>query len=118
MADLVRKYPHRFPGFIASVALNNPEETVREAIRATTEPGACGVQIFSHAAGKPLDTPELFPLFEEMHKRDVALLLHPARGADMTDHASEPKSRYELWWTFGWQRIGHGSIPSKPGVSS
>lgn len=102
MAELVAKYPHRFPSFVASVALNNPEETVKEAIRAVEELGACGVQIFSNAAGKPLDLPEFFPLFAEMHKRDTTLFLHPARGSEMTDYASEPKSRFEIWWTFGW----------------
>ena len=61
LAELTQKYPHRFPSFVASVAMNNPEETVKEATVATTELGACGVQIFSHAAGKPLDTPERFP---------------------------------------------------------
>jgi predicted TIM-barrel fold metal-dependent hydrolase len=102
MAELTVKYPLRFPRFVASVALNNPDEAVAEAVRAVTHLGACGVQIFSNAAGKPLDLPEFLPLFEEMHKRDVALFLHPARSADMSDYASESKSRYEIWWTFGW----------------
>jgi aminocarboxymuconate-semialdehyde decarboxylase len=102
MAELTVKYPNRFPRFIASVALNNPEQAALEAVRAVTQLGACGVQIFSNAAGKPLDLPEFLPLFEEMHKRKVALFLHPARGAEMTDYASETKSRYEIWWTFGW----------------
>ena len=102
MAELTQKYPHRFPRFVASVALNNPEAATQEAVRAVSQLGACGVQIFSNVAGKPLDLPELLPFFEEMHRRDVALFLHPARGADMTDYASEPKSRYEIWWTFGW----------------
>ena len=102
MAALTIKYPDRFPRFVASVALNNPEQAVLEAVRAVTKLGACGVQIFSNAAGKPLDLPEFLPLFEEMHKRQVTVFLHPARAADMTDYASEPKSRYEIWWTFGW----------------
>jgi len=28
--------------------------------------------------------------------------MHPARGAAMPDYASETKSKYEIWWTFGW----------------
>src|SRR6516165_9403246 len=102
MAALTIKYPDRFPRFVASVALNNPEQAVLEAVRAVTKLGACGAQIFSNAAGKPLDLPEFLPLFEEMHKRQVTVFLHPARAADMTDYASEPKSRYEIWWAFGW----------------
>ncbi len=102
MAELTQEYPHRFPSFVASVAMNHPEEMVKEAIRAVTKLGACGIQIFSHAAGKPLDSPELFPFFEEMHKRDVTLFLHPARDASFPDYLTETKSRYEIWWTLGW----------------
>jgi aminocarboxymuconate-semialdehyde decarboxylase len=102
MAELTRRYPERFPGFIASVALNNPDEMTREAVRAATQLGACGVQIFSNAAGKPLDAPEFLPFFQEMARRDIALFLHPARGADFADYATEDVSKYEIWWTFGW----------------
>src|SRR5688572_32029110 len=28
--------------------------------------------------------------------------LHPFRGADVTDYATEEKSLFEIWWTFGW----------------
>src|SRR5579862_9389988 len=52
MAGLTRKYPERFPSFVASLAMNNPDEALKEAIRAVTELGAVGVQVFSNAAGK------------------------------------------------------------------
>ena len=89
MAALTIKYPDRFPRFVASVALNNPEQAVLEAVRAVTKLGACGVQIFSNAAGKPLDLPEFLPLFEEMHKRQATLFLRPARAA-----GTEPPARH------------------------
>jgi uncharacterized protein len=28
--------------------------------------------------------------------------LHPSRTADMADYKTESKSKYEIWWTFGW----------------
>ncbi len=28
--------------------------------------------------------------------------MHPARGADFPDYKTEAKSKYEIWWTFGW----------------
>jgi predicted TIM-barrel fold metal-dependent hydrolase len=28
--------------------------------------------------------------------------LHPARTAAMTDYPAEQKSRFEMWWCFGW----------------
>src|SRR6476620_5885986 len=53
MADLVRQYPQRFPGFIASLPLNHPDESVRELERSVKELGALGVQVFSNVNGLP-----------------------------------------------------------------
>ncbi len=102
MAELCAKYPARFPGFVASLAMNNPEAIVAETKRAIETLGARGVQIFSNAAGKPLDAPEFAPLFDAMAHYDLPLWLHPARGADFADYKTEKKSHYEIWWTFGW----------------
>jgi aminocarboxymuconate-semialdehyde decarboxylase len=37
-----------------------------------------------------------------MEKLDKPIWLHPARNASIADYASEEKSKYEIWWTFGW----------------
>src|SRR6185436_2956666 len=39
-AELVRRYPERFPGFIASLPLNHPDESVTELERAVRDLGA------------------------------------------------------------------------------
>jgi predicted TIM-barrel fold metal-dependent hydrolase len=102
MAELVRKYPDRFIGFIASLPMNDAEGLLAEAKRATKEFGAVGVQVFTNVLGRPLDKPEIMPLFDLMAEIDLPIWIHPARGADMADYKSEPKSHYEIWWTFGW----------------
>jgi aminocarboxymuconate-semialdehyde decarboxylase len=102
MAELVRRYPDRFPGFIASLPLNNPDGTLAEIERAVGELGARGVQIFSNVGGKPLDAPEFQPMFAAMASHDLPIWIHPYRGADSADFKSEDKSLYEIWWTFGW----------------
>ena len=102
MAELCRKYPERFPTFIASLPLNNPAAAVAELHRSIRELGAKGIQIFSNAAGRPLDLPEFAPIFDAMVGHDLPIWLHPARGADFPDYQSETKSKYEMWWTFGW----------------
>ena len=101
MADLVRLHP-RFPGFIASLPLNYPEESVRELERAVTTLGALGVQVLSNVNGLPLDDDRFFPLFEAAARLECPILLHPARGAGFADYPGEAKSKYEIWWTFGW----------------
>ena len=42
-ADLCRRYPDRFPSFIASLPMNNLEESLKEADRAINQLGARGV---------------------------------------------------------------------------
>ena len=42
MAELVKKYPDRFPGFIASLPMNDPEGLLVEAERAIKDLGAVG----------------------------------------------------------------------------
>jgi predicted TIM-barrel fold metal-dependent hydrolase len=102
MAALVRDHRDRFPGFIASLPLNLPDESVAELERAVAQLGACGVQVFSNVNGLPLDDPRFLPLFDAADRLRCPILLHPARGAAFADYPGESKSKYEIWWTFGW----------------
>ena len=80
MAELVARHPERFAGFLAGLPMNNPDAAVEEIGRATRDLAASGVQIYSNAAGKPLDAPELNPLFDWIHRADLPIFLHPARN--------------------------------------
>ncbi len=102
MAELCDRHPERFPGFVASLPMNNPKAALGECKRAIDTLGARGVQVYSNAAGKPLDAPEFSPIFDAMAGYDLPIWMHPARGADFSDYKTEPKSKYEIWWTFGW----------------
>jgi predicted TIM-barrel fold metal-dependent hydrolase len=102
MAELVARHPDRFPAFVASLPLNDPDASLAEIRRAVGELGARGVQIFSNINGQPLDAPQFQPIFELMASYDLPLWLHPYRGPEMTDFAAEDRSMYEIWWTFGW----------------
>ena len=66
------------------------------------ELGAGGVQIFTNVAGRPLDDPAFEPIFATMAEFDLPIWLHPARTASMPDYPAEQKSRFEMWWCFGW----------------
>jgi predicted TIM-barrel fold metal-dependent hydrolase len=102
MAELVAAHPQRFPAFIASLPMNDPQGLLDEAQRSVHDLGAVGVQVFSNVQGKPLTAPETLPLFTLMAELDLPLWLHPARGADFPDYLQEKRSHYEIWWTFGW----------------
>jgi len=102
MAELVQKHSDRFLGFIASLPMNDAEGLLAEATRSIKDLGAVGVQVFTNVLGRPLTKPETMPLFDLMASLDLPIWIHPTRGADFPDYKSEPKSHYEIWWTFGW----------------
>lgn len=101
MARLVDKYD-RFVGFTAALPLNNIEATLEETRRAVKELGANGVQMYTNLNGQPLDIPELEPLYELMNNYELPIWVHPIRPATFPDYRTEQKSKYEIWWTFGW----------------
>ena len=102
MCEIVQKYPDRFLAFVASLPMNNVEACMHEIDRAVLNLGAKGVQIFTNVDGRPLDDPEFRPIFDRMAALDLPIWLHPARQSNFPDYTVEKKSRYEMWWLFGW----------------
>lgn len=103
MAEIRDRYPDKFPAFVASLPMNNVPAALDEMDRAIVKLGARGIQVFTNVNGRALDEPEFWPIFERAVKRyDVPIWMHPARGPNMPDYANEKKSKYEIWWTFGW----------------
>ncbi|SDI83017.1 amidohydrolase family protein [Propionivibrio dicarboxylicus] len=102
LAELVDQYPDRFPAWVASLPMNNVAASLEEIERAFAM-GAVGVQLFTNIKGLPLDHPDFEPVLDLIvGKHGKPIWLHPARTAQFSDYASEKKSKYEIWWTFGW----------------
>jgi predicted TIM-barrel fold metal-dependent hydrolase len=102
MAEIVGRHPERFLGFVASLPMNDPDAAVAEIDRAITRLHARGVQIFSNVNGRALDAPEFEPIFARMAHHRLPIWLHPTRTPAAADYAGEPRSKYDLWWAFGW----------------
>jgi predicted TIM-barrel fold metal-dependent hydrolase len=102
MAALVARYPDRFVGFVASLPMNNPEAALREIDRAIDDLGATGVQVFTNVNGRPLDLPEYLQIFSRLAERRLPVWMHPMRGPAVPDYVGESRSKYDLWWAFGW----------------
>jgi predicted TIM-barrel fold metal-dependent hydrolase len=102
MAELVSKYPDRFPGYVGALPMNAPDEAVKEVERAVTQLGANGFQLHSNVQGAPLDEERFFPILEAIARSGKPILLHPSRNASFPDYLTEKKSKYEIWWAFGW----------------
>jgi aminocarboxymuconate-semialdehyde decarboxylase len=102
LAELCKRNPDRFPAFVASVPTNNVDQSLTEIDRAVKQLGARGIQLFTNVAGKPLSAPEFRPLFQRMVEHDLPVWVHPMRGAQFADYASEHQSENEIWFSFGW----------------
>ncbi|HEY6821215.1 MAG TPA: amidohydrolase family protein [Burkholderiales bacterium] len=102
LAELCRSHPDRFPAFIASMPANNVEACIEEIDRAHKDLGARGIQLFTNVNGKPLSLPEFRPIFRRMAELDFPVWIHPMRGPQAADYATEKASENEIWFTFGW----------------
>jgi uncharacterized protein len=102
LAEVCGRHPDRFPAFIASLPMNNVEASLVELDRAVAELGARGVQVFTNVAGRPLSGPEFRPIFRAMVTHDLPIWVHPMRGPQFADYASEKTSESEIWFSFGW----------------
>ncbi len=102
MAEIVNKYPDRFVAAIASLPMNNVDAALREAERAFKDLKCKGIQVFSSINGKPLDSPEFFPIYEMMTKYDLPILIHPGREREVVDYPGEKAAKYMLFVMYAW----------------
>ncbi|RJR32223.1 MAG: amidohydrolase [Desulfobacteraceae bacterium] len=102
MAELVLKYPDRFPAAVACLPLNDMDAALLEADRAIRELNFKGVQVYTPANRKPLDSPEFMPLYRKMEEFDLPIWIHPQRDETQPDYEGERESMYGLFAIFGW----------------
>ena len=62
MAGLCERHPDRFPSFVASLPMNDPDAAAREAARAVQDLGAAGVLVYTNVLGAPLSEPRFRPV--------------------------------------------------------
>jgi aminocarboxymuconate-semialdehyde decarboxylase len=103
LAELVRSHPDRFAGFVACLPMNDPDAAALEIEHACGELGALGAQIYTHVGGHPMDEPRFEPVYAKIAELDRMLWVHPCRNSSWADYPSEERSKYELWWVFGWE---------------
>ena len=102
LCKMVGDHPSRFPGWIASLPMSNPDVACEEADRAIESLGASGIQLYTNVAGHPLDEPRLLRVVEHVANLGCPIWLHPIRPMTFADYASEEYSKFDLWWAFGW----------------
>jgi len=102
IAELVARYPERFPAGIAALPMNDIDAALAETDRAINDLRLRGVLIYTPINDKPLDSPEFMPLYEKMAQYNLPLLIHPMRNPDYPDYKGESESKYRIYNTFGW----------------
>jgi uncharacterized protein len=101
LAELTQRHPDRFAGWVAALAFNDADSLADEAERAIGM-GALGVQMYSNVNGGPPDEERFGPFYARMAELDRMIWVHPTRSASTPDYRTEERSRFEIWWVFGW----------------
>jgi aminocarboxymuconate-semialdehyde decarboxylase len=103
MAELVRSHPGRFAGFTACVPMDDPDAAVAELDYATNQLGALGAQIYTHVHGEAMDDTRFDPFYARAAELGSLIQVHPCRSSAWADYPTEQRSKFEIWWTFGWE---------------
>lgn len=102
MAELVQKYPDRFPAAVATLPMNDVDTALKETDRAIKELKMRGIQLLTPMNDKPLDSPEFLPLYEKMAQYNLPIWIHPTRPETVSDYKFEKRSVYRIYSLFGW----------------
>jgi aminocarboxymuconate-semialdehyde decarboxylase len=97
MAAAQKKYPNRIRWF-TSLPWEYPARAVEE-LKRTCDNGAIGVMVIANIAGRSLTDPFFAPIWKEIDKRALPVLVHPGEppGADYMD-----MGKYDLSWSVGF----------------
>jgi aminocarboxymuconate-semialdehyde decarboxylase len=88
LATIVAERADRFTA-LATLPLNDPDESVKEFERATSELGFNGFMLFSNVNGTALSDEQFWPLYERANANGTVLYIHPIHpvGVEaMTDY--------------------------------
>jgi aminocarboxymuconate-semialdehyde decarboxylase len=75
-AELCQKYPKRFYAY-ATLPFQDIDEAVKELERAYKDLGMKGVMMFSNISGKPIASPEFYPIYAKAAEYDLPIMIHP-----------------------------------------
>lgn len=76
IASLCKKYPKRFVG-LCTLPTSSIKSSLDELERAVSELGLKGFGCYSNLNGRPLDSEEFFPIYEQVAKFKIPIYIHP-----------------------------------------
>jgi predicted TIM-barrel fold metal-dependent hydrolase len=121
MRQAERDYPGRFIG-LAHVPALDSKTGIKELERCAKDLGFPGVVIASELQGKPLDAPELYPLWEAVSKLGLYVFVHPLPRVINWDRMNADDLGRMVGWEFslmvGALRMINGGVLDRfPGLT-
>ena len=96
MAEAISKRQDRFAA-VALLCFADMDEAANELERAVKRLGMKGGMLFTNISGKPVDIPQMFPVYEKAQSLDVPLWIHPISW-NYYDWVRD----FLIWQIFGW----------------
>ena len=75
IAEMIQQHPDRFAG-LASLPWHDVDATLDEMNRVHNL-GFCGVMLYSHIGGRPVDDPAFDPIYRHAQVKELPIVLHP-----------------------------------------
>ncbi len=98
IAAMAEAHPGRFAG--VAVAPRVDDTVLEELRRAWGDLGLNGVLIFSNIEGQPVDTKEMWPLYEECERQGQPVWIHPQHTEHLYPWIKESLLDRSLGWPF------------------
>jgi predicted TIM-barrel fold metal-dependent hydrolase len=76
VAEAIQKHPGRFAG-LACLPWQDVSEALAEVDRAVNDLGLCGIILYSHIEGGPVDAPVYEPIYQRAEEQEMPIVLHP-----------------------------------------
>ena len=112
VAEVVRRYPDRFAG-LACLPWQDAPAAISEIDRAADDLGLCGILLYSHIGGDPVDGPAYEPVYRHAEERGMPIVLHPtvpSWGEYVKDHSMIPMAGLMIDHSFAMLRLILGGV--------
>jgi len=112
VASVIQKHPDRFSG-LACLPWQDTPAAITEIDRAVDDLGFCGIILYSHIGGDPVDAPAYEPVYKHAEEREMPIVLHPTVpvwGKEIKDHSMIPMAGLMADHSFAMLRLILGGV--------
>lgn len=111
IGEMMHQHPDRFAG-LASLPWQDVDATIDEMDRVHGL-GFCGVMLYSHIGGRPVDDPTFDPIYKQAEAKELPIVLHPTVptwGETIKDHSMIPMMGLQVDTSFALLRLILGGV--------